>query len=75
VCIPGQAGTRGTFHSGDIGETARAEGIEIGCDTATIVTLHEENTIKTTSGTVRVQPLWRWALAPPANSANPALNG
>ncbi|MBW2737074.1 MAG: ATP-binding protein, partial [Deltaproteobacteria bacterium] len=34
---------------------------ELNVDTATIVTLHEEDHIQTSSGTITVHPLWRWA--------------
>ena len=38
--------------------------VELRTNTATIVALNEEDSIETTTGTIRVLPLWRWGLEP-----------
>jgi predicted AAA+ superfamily ATPase len=38
--------------------------LDLGLRSATIVTLHEEKTLETRAGTVRIEPLWQWALQP-----------
>lgn len=35
---------------------------EVGVRTATIVTLHERDTVETEAGTIHVEPAWRWML-------------